>query len=398
MEAHVLQASALCLLAGVPIYWEGPPGDGKTSMQKALMRWMGVEPVELVGADLSPERVAGYPVPVDGEIRYIPDQLMRLLASGGRGLVISEVNTLPPETVSAILELVRVGRMAGENRFVPVALSGNPPHMASGPASPLGAALVNRVARFEYRGDRKPQVQAMEHAREAASTPSALFQGSFTAKGKGPFLTRPLFDQVEEVSWERYLLQGAGLPPVPEEGDLPALLAAHAKARAIGRDFLERGPDYELPQSDREDAPFFSRRSLEGAVRFLTLYLWARGRGWTPSEDVLFLGITAIMGQGAGSSFVAMAQEASDLPSPEEVLANPSLFPSRPDREALVGKALVRFLKERDDPSPGLALAEALAGMGREESALRLFASLAKAFPGVKPGPTLARALGRQLR
>lgn len=384
-ERSIVQATALCATAAVPVYWEGPPGDGKTSVQVALLRHLGYEVVTLVGADLSPERVAGFPVPEPekGVVSYVPDSALRKLASGGHGLVISEVNSLPPETLTAILETVREGRIAGEEHPVPVLMSANPENQVV-VATPLGPAFANRVAKFSYEGEAAAQAWVMAEgeriAREYAQNPP---------KEASP---RSLFDAVEKEAWRRYLTQVLHLPPAPTLEDQPALLLAQAQARRLAHEFLSRArPKREEPPADIQQAfkPYFTRRSFSLATAFLTVYLWAVEKGWQPGGDVLLLGVTSLIGEGVGVPFADFVESRRGLPSPEELLADPSLFPRREDQASAATQALVSLLKQKGDPDRGVAFAEALAKAGRKEEALRFFATLRKVFPGLKPGAQL---------
>lgn len=385
-EKTATQVMALGVIAGIPVYLEGPPGDGKTSLKRAVLEVYGYRVIELVAADLSPERVAGYPVPVleRGVVRYVPDETMGRLKEGGYGLVVSEVNTAPPETVSAVLEMIRVGRVAGETHTVPILLSANPDHQAVG-ATPLGPAFANRVLRLEYRGELASQVWVM---RRAAQLASELAQRGGVPGASTP---RELFDALEGRAWREYLVQEIVLPPFPTPEDAPSLLLAQAKARRLVANFVQAAqPKLETPPPDLHEAfrPYLTRRSLSMATAFISAYLWAEEKGWTPSEDVLVIGLMGLVGERVGPPLAAYVLESADIPTPEEVLANPRLFPTRADKAAALGAAIVSYLDTTGDYERGIAVVEALLRMGRKEEAVRLLAGLTKA----------AKAKGKPLR
>lgn len=160
----------------------------------------------------------------------------------------------------------------------------------------------------------------------------------------------------------------------------------------MAHEFLSRArPKREEPPADIQQAfkPYFTRRSFSLATAFLTVYLWAVEKGWQPGGDVLLLGVTSLIGEGVGVPFADFVESRRGLPSPEELLADPSLFPRREDQASAATQALVSLLKQKGDPDRGVAFAEALAKAGRKEEALRFFATLRKAFPGLKPGAQL---------
>lgn len=115
-----------------PNFWVLPPGDGKTALGKVVLKYYGFEVIELSGLDLSPERIAGFPVPRNGAVQYMADQTLAHLKGGGYSLVLSEVNTLPPETLSLLLEMIRVGKLGGEAVHFPIIMSANPESMVAG--------------------------------------------------------------------------------------------------------------------------------------------------------------------------------------------------------------------------------------------------------------------------
>lgn len=376
-EKTAVQTLGLAVLSGIPVYLEGPPGDGKTSLKRAVLEKYGYKPIELVAADLSPERVAGYPVPVleKGAVRYVPDELLARVREGGYGLVISEINTAPPETISAVLEMVRVGRVAGEANVLPILMSANPENQAVA-STPLGPAFANRILYLQYQGERAAQEWVM---RRAARIAEEAASGKLSLAGKSP---RELFDAVESLAWRAYLDEILDLPPSPGVEDIPDLLMAQAEARNLAADFLQSNrPAYESPPDDLREAfrPFFTRRSFAMATNFLATYLWATRRGWKGGVEPLLLGLKGIVGEGVGVPFASYVEARKKAPTPEEILRNPRLFPTRPDEASAAGAAIVALLRQKGDYEAGLSLAEALAKEGRVEDAFRFLATLTKA-------------------
>jgi len=369
--------------AGVPSLLLSQPGTGKTSMAKAILEFYGYEVVELVGNDLEVERVRGYPVPLEGKIAYLPDELLFRLRKGA-GLVLSDITTAPPETLNALLEFIRVGLVVGERAKFPIILSANPEeYMTSG--SPLGPALANRVGIYGLRASPYTQVKALEEARKAL------------LEGFRPSSPENFFNQVEEEGWRR--LQGNGnLPPKLTEEDIPLMVEATDLALEVGARFLRRQGGYEELSGDvlRDSRPFLSRRSFSMAVAVLATFYALRAKGWK-GDGYLPVALSGIIGEGYGSSLALMALEGEEeIPDPEEVIADPTLFPPDTPRGIKTAKAILALAREgRASPQELQRVLEHVVELNREVAA-SLFASLKKAGLNVTLPASMVKAFGRK--
>jgi hypothetical protein len=375
----------LNIQAGVPSLLLSQPGTGKTSLSKALLEFYGYRVVELVGNDLEVERVRGYPVPLDGgKIAYLPDELLASLREERTGLIISDITTAPPETLNALLEFIRVGLVVGERVKFPIVLSANPEeYITSG--SPLGPALANRVGIYGLRASPYAQVKALEEARKAL------------LEGFRPSSLENFFSQVEEEGWRR--LQGNGnLPPRLTDEDIPLMAEATALALEVGSKFLRRQGGYEELSGDvlRDSRPFLSRRSFSMAIFVLATFYALRAKGWK-GDGYLPVALSGIIGEGYGSSLALMALEGEeDIPDPEEVLADPTLFPPDTPRGIKTAKAILALAREgRASPQELQRVLEHVANVNREVAA-SFFASLKKAGLAVDLPPSMVEAFGKR--
>jgi hypothetical protein len=374
---------ALNVQAGVPSLLLSQPGTGKTSMTRAILEFYGYKVVELVGNDLEVERVRGYPVPLDGgKIAYLPDELLASLREERTGLIISDITTAPPETLNALLEFIRVGLVVGKRAKFPIILSANPEeYMTSG--SPLGPALANRVGIYGLRASPYAQVKAFEEARKALQ------------EGFRPSSLENFFNQVEEEGWRR--LQGNGnLPPRLTEEDIPIMAEATALALEVGSKFLRRQGGYEELSGDvlRDSRPFLSRRSFSMSLAVLATFYALRAKGWK-GDGYLPVALSGIIGEAYGSSLALMALEGEeDIPDPEEVLADPTLFPPDTPRGIKAAKAILALAREGRASTQELQrVLEHVANVNREVAA-SFFASLKKAGLAVNLPPSMVEAFG----
>jgi hypothetical protein len=383
VEESVAPVLGLNIQAGVPSLLLSQPGTGKTSLSKALLEFYGYKVVELVGNDLEVERVRGYPVPLDGKITYLPDELLARLKEERAGLIISDITTAPPETLNALLEFIRVGLVVGERAKFPVILSANPDeYITSG--TPLGPALANRVGIYGLKASPYAQVRAIEEARKALQ------------EGFRPSSLENFFSQVEEEGWRR--LQGSGwnLPPKLTEEDIPLMAEATALALDVASRFLRRQGGYEELSGDilRDSRPFLSRRSFSMATSVLATFYALKAKGWK-GDGYLPAALSGIIGEGYGSSLALVALEGEeDIPDPEEVLADPTLFPPDTPRGIKTAKAILALAKEgRASPQELQRVLEHVAGLNREVAA-SFFSSIKRAGLKVNLPSSMVEAFG----
>jgi hypothetical protein len=228
------------------------------------------------------------------------------------------------------------------------------------------------------------QVKALEEARKALQ------------EGFRPSSLENFFNQVEEEGWRR--LQGGGwnLPPRLTEDDIPLMVEASAMALDVASRFLRRQGGYEELSGDilRDSRPFLSRRSFSMAVAVLAAFYALREKGWK-GDGYVPVALSGIIGEGYGSSLALAALDGEeDIPDPEEVLADPTLFPPDTPRGIKTAKAILALAKEgRASPQNLGRVLEHLANINREVAA-SFFASLKRAGLEVALPTSMVEAFG----
>jgi len=144
------------LQTGTPTILWGPPGIGKTSHVRQIARELGWPVVEVNAPVREPSDFAGYPIPRDEGLRLEPGPWARELAraaqeSGGAILFIDEISVCPPSVQNALLRVV-LDRVIGDMPLPPevrVVAAANPAEDPSG-GWELTAPLANRFAHIDW--------------------------------------------------------------------------------------------------------------------------------------------------------------------------------------------------------------------------------------------------------
>ena len=97
---------AICIAARVPVILWGPPGQGKTSVIRAIADQQGRHLEVLLASIREPQDFAGLPSIHDGKAKLVPpDWALRLTQEQNGILFTDEVNTAPPSVQAALLRV-----------------------------------------------------------------------------------------------------------------------------------------------------------------------------------------------------------------------------------------------------------------------------------------------------
>jgi MoxR-like ATPase len=343
----------VCVNARVPVILWGPPGQGKTSVIKAIAESSGRHIEILLASIREPQDFAGLPSISNGKAQLVsPDWALRLAEDGNGILFTDEVNTAPP-TVQAALLRVCLDKVAGDCELgerTSIIAAANPPEQAAD-GWDLAAPLANRFCHIDW------------------SLPSEVVRDGLS--GIWPAFELP---SVDESSAESFV-------------ESEKLLVAG---------FLTSRPDLttSLPESSSEQGRAFpTPRSWEAAA---VLSGWASALEL--DESVRRVLIRGAIGQAASAEYLSYRSNL-DLPSPAEVLADPTGFPipKRADQVYVIGAGVLHVV--RNEPtipnwtSAGVVL-ERFASAGSPDIAVSLARDWIKLRPeGATPDPTVLSAL-----
>jgi len=270
------------LRAATPVLIWGPPGVGKSATVMALGRRLGL-PVEVVIASIrEPSDFSGLPVIVGEEVKFSPPSWARRLADAGKGILfLDEISTAPPAVQAALLRVV-LDKAVGDLQLpseVSIVAAANPPEIAAG-GWDLSPPLANRFIHVQWKSD-----------------PSDWTSQFPTYWGDAPKVP--------------------GLDP-----------SLWARARSMVAGFIKSRPQLllQVPKEiSKQGQAWPSPRSWDNASRAFAAYELI-------IEDAADA-IAGAVGEGPGLEFLAWAREL-DLPDPEELLRDPSLFkvPKRGDQ------------------------------------------------------------------
>jgi hypothetical protein len=294
-------ASQIALLnifieSGVPVILWGEPGTAKSANVESAARALARLCETVIASLREPADFAGLPVITPEGVRFAAPAWAKRLAAAMRGvLFLDEVNLAAPATQGALMRVV-LDRVVGDERLsagVSIVAAANPPECSAG-GWDLSAPLANRFAHIDWQPD-------------ADSWITGMLGG---------------FPEVE-----------ARIAPEGWEDRIPEM-------QALVASFIRRNPTrlHKLP-ADGTGKAWPSRRSWTNTARVLAC---AASLGYGIRSAVAADAVIALVGEGAGSEFVAFAQVA-DLPDPESALAAPTTvaLPTRGDRIAAFLDAVV---------------------------------------------------------
>lgn len=300
------QAMAVCVEARVPVILWGPPGQGKTSVIRALAADLGRHLEILLASIREPQDFAGLPSIHEGQAALIPPNwAFRLRADGNGILFTDEVNTAPPSVQAALLR-VCLDKVAGDcelGEATSVIAAANPPEQAAD-GWDLAASLANRFCHVEWL------------------LPSEVVREGLAGQ------------------WPAVVLPGSGRQAVG---------AAVAQERIYVGGFLTGRPDLTtaLPKATTEQGRAFpTPRSWEMLSTLL---------GWVTALDldgaVRRVLARGCVGPGPSAEYLTY-RDNLDLPGPEEVLVQGAKLklPKRADQVYVIGAGVLAAVRARNTP------------------------------------------------
>lgn len=327
-QQHVL---SILIQARIPVMLTGDPGIGKTAQMEGIAQALDLHLETDIYSGKAPEDVNGLPVLHNNNdndsspVSYAAaPSVYRLLKHVGRhgqdnsslpgegGLwFLDEVNQAPEQTQAALQSAIQDGRFAevrfDKERFSVVA-AGNPVGIATN-GRELSAPMANRFAHVSWELDRQ---YFLKNWSNGFSNPA-------------PVLKLP-------HDWRKNL----------------------QPSRVLLSAFLERMPQliHALPKHEAERAgPWPSPRSWDNVSRAFAigLSLYDSPMAFQFKELVIPVA-SSLVGTGPASSLLAWMKELS-LPSPKEMLANPSMpLPfDRPDSIMVAFSSLVAHIISEDN-------------------------------------------------
>lgn len=291
----------LCIAARVPVILWGPPGQGKTSVVRAIAANQGRHLEVLLASIREPQDFAGLPSISNGTAQLVPpDWALRLSRVKDGILFTDEVNTAPPSVQAALLR-VSLDKVAGDcdlGQDTSVIAAANPPEQAAD-GWDLAPPLANRFCHLDWE------------------LPTEVVRDGFAGR------------------WSSYDVAS------PDADVLTQALTIEL-VRVAG--FLTARPDLTtvVPASSSEQGRAFpTPRSWEMAA---TLSGWASAT--EQSEGTRRLLVRGCIGPGASAEFLTY-RENLDLPDPEEILRDPTRFvvPGRADHIYVIGAGVMAVLR-----------------------------------------------------
>lgn len=294
-------ALSVCLAARIPVILWGPPGQGKTSVIRAIAESQGRHLEVLLASIREPQDFAGLPSISDGRAQLVPPDWALRLAGVKNGILFTdEVNTAPPSVQAALLR-VSLDKVAGDcdlGADTSVVAAANPPEQAAD-GWDLAPPLANRFCHLPWE------------------LPTEVVRDGFTGR------------------WRSYEIG---------EFDMKSVDDAVRREKVTVAGFLTARPDLTtvIPKTSAEQGRSFpTPRSWDMAA---TLSGWARSLAL--SEGVQRLLVRGCVGPGASAEYLTY-RNSLDLPDPEKVLADPTGFPipQRADQIYVVGAGVLAVLR-----------------------------------------------------
>ena len=311
-----------CIMARVPVILWGPPGQGKTSVIKAMAQHDQRMIKVLLASIREPQDFGGLPSIHEGRAKLIaPDWAQDLAADTNGILFMDEVNTAPPAVQAALLR-VSLDKVAGDCYLgdgTSVVAAANPPEIAAD-GWDLAAPLANRFCHLEW------------------TLPTEVVRNGIA--GHWPRYTVPAVDPTEleySLAIERVLIGG----------------------------FLTVRPDLTtvMPTSTKEQGRAFPTPRSWETVAVLSAWVTTAGL----SDGVRRLLVQGTIGQGASAEFLTY-RENTDLPNPEELLDDPTSFtmPRRADQVFVIGAAVLNSIRNDNSADRWLAAGQIFESMCAE--------------------------------
>ena len=295
------RALEICIASRIPVILWGPPGQGKTSVIRAIAKHQNRHLEILLASIREPQDFAGLPSIHDGRAHLVPpDWAVRLSEVSNGILFTDEVNTAPPSVQAALLR-VSLDKVAGDcdlGRDTSVVAAANPPEQAAD-GWDLAPPLANRFCHLPWE------------------LPTDVVRDGFAGKWRHYDVPMPSKEAIEDASMRE-------------------------RVRVAG--FLTARPDLAtvLPKTASEQGRAFpTPRSWDMVA---TLTAWAAACRQT--EGVMRILIRGCVGPGASAEYLTY-RESLDLPDPEKVLDDPRSFilPTRTDQIYVVGAGVLAIVR-----------------------------------------------------
>lgn len=291
----------LCIAAREPVVIWGPPGQGKTSVIKRIAEEQNRHLEIILASIREPQDFAGLPMLSNGVATLMPPDWAKRLAEKKNGILFTdEVNTAPPSVQAALLR-VCLDKVAGDCHLgddTSVVAAANPPELAAD-GWDLAPPLANRFCHLNW------------------NLPAEIVRDGLAG------------------NWASYSVS------IPSQASVDKAILAE---RAVLAGFLASRPDLTtvLPKS-----------AVEQGRAFPTPRSWdmvAKLSGWITASNldsgVRRIAVMGCVGTGAAAEYMTY-RENTDLPNPEEILANIEKFtlPTRMDKIYVIGASLMSALR-----------------------------------------------------
>lgn len=269
---------SVALAANQTVLLIGDPGVGKSAIVYQAAQRLGMPLFVLLGATLDPTDIGGLPVrSQDGDrvVRLPLDEIHECSQRPGV-LFLDEISAAPGPVQAALLRLI-LERKAGSVTLHPetrVVAACNPPEQA--PAGfDLSAPLVGRMAVIKFRPEEK---EVLDYLGRMGDDSDKATEADKALRDEGQ-----LFEAVASVCPE--LLQ-IDIPQVCQQGGIP----------------------------------WAAPRSIERALRARA---HALALGMDPDGDATYALMAGSIGERAAQTYAGIRRMIRDLPSIEEILADP---------------------------------------------------------------------------
>ena len=342
-----------CVAARIPVVLWGPPGQGKTSVIKAIAAEQGRHLEVILASIREPQDFAGLPMLSNGVATLMPPDWAKRLAEVENGILFTdEVNTAPPSVQAALLR-VCLDRVVGDCELgddTSVIAAANPPEQAAD-GWDLAPPLANRFCHLNW------------------DLPSEVVRDGIAG------------------NWVTYSIS------IPKQSTIDEAIIAE---RAVLAGFLSTRPDLTtvLPKSAVEQGRAFPTPRSWETVAKLSGWITACGL----DSGARRIAVLGCVGPGAAAEYMTY-RENTDLPNPEDIIANPQKFtlPTRMDKVYVVGASLMAVLRNNTTVerwnAVGVVL-EMIASKGHPDLAVTFARDWIRIRPeGVTPDKKILRAL-----